>query len=169
MADSLPLWHDGRWLVTTAIALWGAGLSTYREWTTRSQRIADVGVSFSTEGFAPASSLGLDDSTEQHQVVSVSVTNRGHVDTTFNPQCCRFEFAGFDGGAVLVPNLSEPRLPTTLKHGQGLRLVQAAYEFKLQAYGVTDAAGQFSARCCVTDAIGRSFFSPWSFVNIDLF
>src|SRR4051812_37908292 len=101
-----PLLHDYRWMVTTAFALYGAGLSTYQQIGRIRDRRPNVTVNVGM-GIAPGNISGHFD---------VKIKNIGVIDVFLKENCCVFwlKEVGMGTGGTQQPKTP---LPTTLKPG----------------------------------------------------
>jgi len=160
MAEQIPLWHDTRWLFTTLVALYAAAVATYRELALRWQRQPDVRV-FLEKSYSLASTFASDGGDEIIETISVTITNHGFLEMTFEAGCCHFEVDGQRNSIVFNAPIVSPALPATLQHGQSLKQIGSAWDFNGAIQGITGADGVFRVRVRAVDAIQRRFFSEW--------
>ena len=162
MPEQVPLLEDTRWLITTLLALWGAGLATHHRlslYLTKRPRIRVLLL----KAMIPESSVAqLGENRELVPAISIVIKNYGHVDMTFEPLCCELEVKGLNESRIVInAGLVEPRLPATIKHGQSIKMVA-------RVSGLEGAIKELSSdrrrkvRVSAKDAIGRRFCSKWT-------
>lgn len=166
MPDQVPWFEDTRWLVTTLLALWGAGLATYHQVSLYLAKRPRVRVLL-LKAVIPASPVTqLGENRELVPALSIVIKNYGQLDMTFEQLCCELEVKGSTKGTVLVkPRLADPQLPATIKHGQNIKMVATLS-------GLADALKELSpsprpqVRVSAKDAIGRRFRSKWMKITL---
>jgi hypothetical protein len=157
---AVPLSEDFRWIVTTAIALWGAILATYQQvllWTTRNPRLS-VALQLGEIADAPIHVLGQPQKTVA--AMAVNVTNRGRVNVRLEYDCCEIEVKGGKNRIGVQPDYCEPEnLPATISAGNNLRInirAKELFETIRQQFGYPA-----KMRIHIKDAIGRTYRSKW--------
>lgn len=144
-------------MVTTVLAVWGAGLSTYLQLTQRKPR-ARVHLQHALVPALPMVVFGRD--REIADALSLTLENYGQVDLTFDPLCCEFQVNGYKSTIVLRPRIIDPSLPATIKHGQRLKVITLKDEL-ISAFTAMNVSRPAHIRASVKDAIGREFRSRW--------
>jgi hypothetical protein len=169
MADPLPLAQDTRWLITTGMAASGLALSIYNQWTQYRLRTPKVRVLL-LDGIAKKRKVayGLDEDPYygSEQLLTITIKNYGHVDMTFEKNCCELEVKGVDNGILaLKPRHFEPDLPATIKHGQNIKMVVRGAGLLGPLNRLPNASGK-KVRVVAKDAIGRRFYGDWRALSL---
>jgi hypothetical protein len=108
---------DLKWIITTIIAVWGAGLSTYQFVMKLRERVPRVSVILRVRMEV------LDEVTqERFDAFSIDVRNVGDRDVFFRDGSPSLEIGGLDEQFVLGGMSSNVRFPTTLRPNDGFRM-----------------------------------------------
>lgn len=158
MADpAVPLSQDTRWIVTTIIALWGAGLATYREFVSM-RPVARVRLS---RGVVLMPMFVAGEEPLREDSFTVLIENRGKADLTFGRECCSVEIRNDDVIGVGEVRSSQPNLPAMIGPGQSISITIGAAVFLDYMKRQKALKPPYNVRALVSDAIGRQFKSKW--------
>lgn len=161
MPDQVPLFEDSRWLITTILALWGAGLATYHHVSLQLAKRPRIRVLLNKATILAGPVILPGEDTELVPAISILIKNYGHIDMTFERLCCDLEVKGVsESRVVLKPRIVAPTLPATIKHGQNIKMVAAVSSVE-EAIKELSSDRRRKVRVSAKDAIGRRFCSSW--------
>ncbi len=146
---------DLKWILTAAVALYGAVLATYREIAARREKTPDVRIKFFT------TMMILDQGTSTPHV-QLRINNHGRVEMSFDSNCASIQVKGLDTHFLLWQPITDVRSwPTKLTHGQSFYMSAATKPLR-DAFADKGLVADTKIRAVVNDAIGRRFFSAWT-------
>ena len=161
MPDQIPLLEDTRWLITTLLAVWGAGLSTYHLLSLHLAKKPRIRVLLSKALIPSVPVTQLRGEPELVPAVSILIKNHGRVDVRFEPLCCELQVKGSQKGRIVVnARHIDPQLPATINHGQNIKMVTKVSDLE-QAIKELSSSRHREVRAIAIDAIGRCFTSKW--------
>ena len=161
MPDQIPLLEDTRWLITTLLAVWGAGLSTYHVLSLHLAKKPRIRVLL-RKAFIPAvpvTQLGRDP--EVVPAVSILIENHGQVDMMFAPLCCELQVKGPRKSRIVVnARHVDPQLPATISYGRNIMMVTKVSDLSKNLKELSSSRHR-KVRATAIDTIGRRFSSKW--------
>src|ERR1700674_826024 len=106
----IPLYQDVRWIFTTLLALYGAGLSTYEKWARHRELEPNIKVLlYPSEGFgAPG---------PPERFLAIHVKNTGQPDVIFHDNSRSLLVKTKDTRLAVYMAPINAKFPVTLKHG----------------------------------------------------
>jgi hypothetical protein len=148
---------DWRWIVTALVALYGAGIATYREYNSRREKRPHVKVMFFT-------SMVMMQGAHSSSCIQVRIENHGFSELSFDSNCTSLEWRGANGTRLLlwdgkVSNITS--WPHRLSPGASFYLMSPAGDIK-DTLNNMNVSENTDLRAIVSDGIGRQFFSNWA-------
>lgn len=140
-----------KWILTSVVAAWGAGLATYQTYLKWRERRVRVRVLVAMPHVAVYDG-------KPDNYIFVYVQNHGEVEVTFVQDPVVEIRSG--GSYFLSDWRSECELPHALKPLSSITL-RATYKSLTQMMEATDVSRNAQARVVVTDVIGRRYESRW--------
>ncbi|MEQ1760407.1 MAG: hypothetical protein ABL986_19005 [Vicinamibacterales bacterium] len=157
---------DLKWLFTTLIALWGAGLSTWQFFERRKDKLARIRVFFN-----PISMLSIQPGNPTVPILFIKAKNIGLVDVHFKPTNAEVEVAGMDTHFLLSYPDSDVTFPATLKAGDAFttftprKALADAIAVPFQQLNLRTK--HLRLRANVWDAVGNIYSSDWVDTDLD--
>jgi hypothetical protein len=158
MADPVPFYQDLRWIFTTLLAMYGAGLSTWEKWSKHLDQKPKVTVMLYP-------SIGVIFAGPPQKFLAIHVMNVGRLDVIFHDNSRSFAVKGLETRLGIYTKPINASLPVTLKHGDSFTThfpLADAREFLSRAA----VDGKVEVKACAHDAIQREYCSNW--ITVDL-
>jgi hypothetical protein len=150
---------DWKWIVTAALALYGAVVTTYRELQARLlwKPNAQLTLNLSIVAVHPGALVGQ---------VQAWISNHGRSDIHFNSANFSIQVEGWDRNLFVVDPISNAQFPHTMKPGMSFYLMKekAPLIENLRASGV---GSRPRIRAVIYDALNRPYYSPWQVVDLN--
>jgi hypothetical protein len=144
---------DLKWLFTTLIALWGAGLSTYQLFVKLSEQRVRLRVELHMD-MLMLSAAG------RVPMMSVLVKNIGLRDVFFRNHGCSLFIQGSRTALLLNEPMCDVKFPLTVKSGDAFRIDTPRAPF-IKALASPGPTGFVRLRAGVCDAVGKWHYSDW--------
>ena len=159
MDGFLDWWfREWKWALTTALAVYAAGISTYREVQSRQQWKPKLKVQLSLDIIA----IYPEGTVPQ---VQVWVANHGRCDIHFNSNGVSLGVKGYEKALLVVDPRSNVTFPLTLKPGGSFYLMKEKAPL-LEALRETKQGTSVEIRAFIFDALSRPFYSDWQVVSL---
>jgi len=153
---------DWKWVVTTALALYAAGISTFREYT--NWRLWHPRIKVKLE-LGILAIYGPGDTAEQ---IQVWVENHGRTDILFNQGQLALTVKGSGQTLLSLDPVLSVAFPHTLKPGGSFHMMTDKVEMIRSVTEAYPGHESVQVRAVAYDAIGRTFRSKWQALNLTI-